>query len=104
VSWGQRIFRISSPAYFERHNGQREISIHNLRLIDFVVPGWFISSYFFPALLVYGAFEFSSWPYAGSFMIWRDQEPAELLLSLGFLALTIAKLIQLRNRRSGESC
>ncbi|MBM3296923.1 MAG: hypothetical protein FJY83_04915 [Candidatus Aminicenantes bacterium] len=133
ISWGQRIFRIPSPAYFERHNWQRELSIHNLngvqkklhgiyvlvgacgsfawilalvvfrgakagirRLIDFVVPEWFISSYFFPTFLVYATFEFVSRPGPGTFLVNRDQEPAELLLSLGFLALAISKTIRLR--------
>ncbi|NDY93944.1 hypothetical protein [Ideonella livida] len=30
ASWGQRLFGLETPAFFERHNRQHEISLHNL--------------------------------------------------------------------------
>ena len=30
ISWGQRIFHIKTPEYFEEHNSQDEMNIHNL--------------------------------------------------------------------------
>jgi uncharacterized membrane protein len=69
--------------------GRKTQPLHVLR---FVIPPWFISSWFFPVLLVYGVFEYLtatelSWLRQEllSVMSWRDQEPAETLLSAGFL-------------------
>lgn len=33
ISWGQRIFHIQTPAYFQEHNLQKETNFHNL-LVD----------------------------------------------------------------------
>jgi hypothetical protein len=132
ISWGQRIFNIENPEYFEKHNVQNEISFHNLdatvdilhdvyiltgaygafawllvlkyltrekekiRLIaDYIVPDWFVSSYFFFVFLIYVVFDFTK-PYPGGFLLWRDQEPFELILSMGFLLFLISKQIKLR--------
>jgi hypothetical protein len=73
-------------------------------IINYVIPEWFISPYFFAVLLVYAYFSFIS-PFGvntlgidkfkvGAFVIWRDQEPAELLLSLGFFIFTISNNIK----------
>lgn len=32
ISWGQRIFHIKTPEYFQEHNSQDELNIHNLVL------------------------------------------------------------------------
>ena len=32
ISWGQRIFKFETPDYFQKHNAQRELGIHNLRI------------------------------------------------------------------------
>jgi hypothetical protein len=133
ISWGQRIFNIPNPPYFQENNSQKEISIHNLKsiqpklhrlyilvgaygaftwvfarrylsrasvkiknLIKFVVPDWFISSYFFFVFFVYVVFEFVSKPRRVGFLLWRDQEPAELLLSLGFLAFVVSSNLKLK--------
>jgi len=32
ISWGQRIFSFTSPAYFEIHNSQQEVGFHNLEI------------------------------------------------------------------------
>ena len=122
ISWGQRIFNIATFDYFQQHNYQQEISIHNLRIIqipllikiymlvgaygsfawifvrlfapgakanfnhmiNFVVPDWFISSYFFFVFFIYTLL-FFTWMNPHGFLVSRDQEPAELLLSLGIL-------------------
>jgi hypothetical protein len=34
ISWGQRIFHITSPAYFQKDSTQDEINLHNLRFIE----------------------------------------------------------------------
>lgn len=33
VSWGQRIFNIEIPVYFEEHNVQKELTLHNLDIL-----------------------------------------------------------------------
>jgi hypothetical protein len=133
ISWGQRIFNIENPEYFEKHNVQKEISFHNLEAVvpilkyiyiltgaygafawlfvmkyvpqekkgighitDYIVPDWFISSYFFFVFLIYTVFDFTQ-PYSGGFLLWRDQEPFELILSLGFLLFLVSKHIKLRS-------
>ncbi len=73
-------------------------------VVNFIVPSWFISPYFFFVLFMDVFFHYIS-PYGvrilgidrlslGFFVIWRDQEPAELLLSLGFLVFAIDHLIK----------
>lgn len=132
ISWGQRIFNIPNTAYFESHNKQREISIHNLDIIQprlhtayilvgaygafawiplrlflsrlkpghqhlakLVVPEWFISPYFFAVFLIFTLFKYVYPPHPGSFLVWRDQEPMELLLALGFFAFVATRFIEL---------
>jgi len=127
ISWGQRIFKIETPAFFKQHNAQKELSVHNLmpvqsrihklymligaygafawiiaalavpgsrarslHIVNFTVVPWHISSYFFIAFFWYTVFEFSERPHPGSFLAWRDQEPVELLLSLGFLLFAVS--------------
>lgn len=34
ISWGQRIVKRKTPAYFKAHNVQREISLHNLNPVQ----------------------------------------------------------------------
>lgn len=34
ISWGQRIFNLVNPIYFEQHNVQKEISLHNLDAVQ----------------------------------------------------------------------
>jgi len=47
ISWGQRIFGITSPGYFQRHNAQHETNLHNL-----VVGGVKLNMLIFSFLLV----------------------------------------------------
>jgi len=75
-------------------------------IFNFVVPEWFMSSYFLFVLLVYTYFEkvlpvgVNALGYEelllGGFFLWRDQEPVELLLSLGFLVFAVANDIKTR--------
>jgi hypothetical protein len=132
ISWGQRIFDIANPDYFQRHNVQNEISVHNLdsiqpllhrmyiligaygafawifinwlklkaklnscHILFFLAPDWFISSYFFFTFFIYTVINCIP-PHQGGFLVWRDQEPMELLLSLGFLFFAAANFIRLR--------
>ncbi len=34
ISWGQRFLQIDTPEYFQTHNEQRELNIHNLRFLQ----------------------------------------------------------------------
>lgn len=127
VSWGQRLLDIANPEYFKNNNMQKEITVHNLKLVQpllvdiyilvsaygafaWMVIGviartglvgptggqrlqalaapWYISSYFLCSTAVFVLLGYVAQPVAGGFMIWRDQEPAELLLALGFLLFT----------------
>ncbi len=65
-------------------------------IVNFVVPDWFLSSYFFFTFFIYTLFEYVIRPHASKFLVARDQEPAELLLSLGFLSFTVINYIKLR--------
>lgn len=137
ISWGQRIFNIELPTYFEKHNFQKEISIHNLLLVPhvhhtyillglfgtfawmfiphrtrmkydhivrFLVPDWYLSSYFFFVFIIYSYFEYLGrfavnvlrihFLNRNVFFMFRDQEPAELLLSLGLLLFVIINSVR----------
>jgi hypothetical protein len=132
ISWGQRIFKIETPVYFDLYNAQKELSIHNLNIVQsklhrtyvivgaygsfswifaslilsrvkkkyhhiivFLAPDWFISSYFFFCFLIYSLF-CAAPQHIGHFIIWRDQEPCELLLSFGFLAFVVTNYFKSR--------
>lgn len=83
-------------------------------IANFIVPDWFISSYFFFAFFLYillsyiGLFGVSigiEELRIGRFLRWRDQEPAELLLSLGFLSFVLVNYTKSRiclTMRRGE--
>lgn len=138
IGWALRIFNAPVPAYFQTHNIQHEISLHNLpsvrwyvneayillgffcaflwlivprkiKAIEPSVTGYFIPDrllmlYFLPVLITYAYFVylsgilvrltginafhigFSNGPYVMDFV---DQEPAELLMALGFLGFTV---------------
>ena len=47
ISWGQRIFGISTPEYFQQHNAQQETNLHNL-----VVDGVKLNKLIFSVILV----------------------------------------------------
>ena len=79
----------------------RVINLPLNHIIQFIYVEWFISSYFLSVFLLYSYLELISRVIfkisqmkvflVGEFMVWRDQEPAELLLSLGFLIFVVTK-------------
>lgn len=66
------------------------------------VPDWFMSPYFFLTGLVYSLLEYFLRPHRGGFLMMRDQEPVELILSLGFLLFVIINCVRLRRHRAGS--
>ena len=142
ISWGQRIFDINTPVYFNELNTQKEISFHNLKIIqphlhefyifvglygtigwiifhpkisnikmklnhknviDYIVPEWFLSSYFFIISMSYYILEFTKFSPKPSqppdFLIWDDQESVELILSLGFFLFLINIFFKIRSNK-----
>jgi hypothetical protein len=61
------------------------------------IPDWFLATGFLPVFVVYSYFRIGVYTYwhriaafpIGGFVVWRDQEPAELLSALGFLWFTL---------------
>lgn len=140
ISWGQRIFNIENPNFFEENNMQGETTLHNLTtvapllskfyiliglygafgwllaagmrlnrripLIKFYVPDWFLGPYFIFVFLIYTYLSYLR-PMAvntlgiqelevGYFFVFRDQEPAELLLSMGFFFFALINYLRLK--------
>ncbi len=140
ISWGQRILHIATPVFFEKHNIQNEINIHNTKGIGFTismlyvivgfygsiaiytipkkvkikynsivnifVPDYYLFFYFFVVGFLYLYYDhlssivasqfgdsfgitYVSKVEASRFLIGKDQEPAEFLLSCGFLLFVI---------------
>ena len=114
ISWGQRIFNISTPEYLMNINTQQEISLHNLapvqkilhRIYIFIglaggilwvfarqnsllfnnrfVPRWYLMFYFLPVAVFYFSYNYMGLAEKPGGLIGRDQEVFELLLSIGF--------------------
>lgn len=134
ISWGERILGYHLPQFFARYNVQREVSLHNLRPVQYCLHtmymlaglvlslGWLVKDkllvrpgtspllrslavcfvppralilYFLPVFLIYSYFIWGDVLLAAIFggekfaigrvIVFRDQEPAELLMSLGCL-------------------
>jgi hypothetical protein len=126
MSWGQRIFHLPTPEFFQKYNYQKEVNLHNLgsdlsghvlhwsyiligayggltfliipkrithrfkSSLDLFVPSWYLTTYFLPVSLLYLYYEVArplGWwsSHGGHFIVGKDQEPMEFLLSLGFL-------------------
>ena len=71
------------------------IGAKNKFVMNFTVPGWYLTLYYLPIFLIYLHFEYISKALLSlnkndyfrappRFLVWRDQEPAELLLAFGF--------------------
>jgi hypothetical protein len=71
-------------------------------IVNFVVPDWFLSSYFFFTFFIYTLLGLVR-PHPGDFLVWQDQEPMELLLSLGFLSFAAFNYVRLRKYLSASS-
>jgi hypothetical protein len=142
ISWGQRIFGLSTPEIILRDNDQKELSLHNLHQVQSklingyiivglagaslwliirilerdkktflgeLAPDWYLSLYFLIPGILYSFFQLSpalvdhfglSILRVGDFVIWRDQEPAETLLSLGVLLFLFIRLVKLKETRN----
>jgi hypothetical protein len=130
ISWGQRIFNIKTPEFFERRNQKAEITFHNMygfplhkafvvvgfygafsrlllsrsfkrhhpMLVELLTPPYRLFFFFFATFSLYAYYEYLYYWYLSplglqwsgfftdeSFIDGKDQEPIELLLSLGFL-------------------
>lgn len=82
----------------------KKLSKHNL--LNFVIPAWYISLYFFMLFFIYTLLHYIR-PVAveygldgfriGLFLKWRDEEFAELFLSMGFLIFVIDNYIRLNH-------
>lgn len=68
--------------------------------VRFVIPEWHVSSFFFLHGLIYASFVITP-PELGGFMVWRDQEVSELMLSLGFLAFVVSNQMRLTREAHG---
>jgi hypothetical protein len=82
-----------------------KFQMHDLQILKFCVPDWFVSSYFFILFIIYFAYTYlipdqvtlwsSERPVTqGVFSCW-DQEVGELFLSMGFLLFTATKYVRL---------
>ena len=65
-----------------------------------VVPEWHVSSFIFLHELIYASFVITP-PELGRFVVWRDQEVSELMLSLGFLANVVSNQTRLTREAQG---
>jgi len=52
VSYGQRVFGVNAPYYFQRHNVHREINIHNLMIFDSATEIGILSFYILWCLIL----------------------------------------------------
>lgn len=126
ISWGQRFLTLPSPAYFWNFNSQNEVNFHNLTTFQpylhraYLVIGGAITAlcllprsivpsrwrvfvpairlvfYFVPLAAFYAWFEYNKFV-RGILIYAYDQEPAELLFSLGLLLVLIDTLNGLRH-------
>lgn len=142
ISWGQRLFDIPIPEYFQKENSQGELTIHNLGPIHrvlhptymivgfllafswlfltrglrsryplattYLVPSRLLMLYFLPVTIIYFYIEYGSQLAVGlgcvscgieEIVIFRDQEPAELMLALGLLLFVTINRIRISRDR-----
>lgn len=67
--------------------------------IEWFIPDWYTSSYFIPLLLIYIYFAVGVYAYnhhsnvfpIGPVIEWRDQEPCELMMAVGFFIFLVVK-------------
>lgn len=81
-----------------------KISMPSLLIHPYLVPTWFMMSYFLPVSLFYGYYDYIM-PYCNFLeLTWEDQEPAELLLGMGFLLfISINRIRQIQGRHLSQS-
>lgn len=87
ISWGQRIFNIQNPEYFQEHNIQYEISFHNLDTVQPLLH-W---AYLVAGLLLSFAGVLANWIYKGKNLVVRTfvQQLPPFWLSFYFLPLSM---------------
>ncbi len=69
------------------------MKINYSTIVSFFVPSWYLASYFLPVFLIYLYFVICA--YLGEFFLplnFKEQEPAELLMSLGLLLFLIINI------------
>ena len=76
--------------------------IHQLvRGAELAIAPWYITSYFVP-LAIYRAYEAHGYYSvddccaAGQFLVWQDQEPAEMFFALGFLVFALVNVARVK--------
>lgn len=137
ISWGHSMLQLELPDYFERHNTQGDLTVHNLDAFQpflhnayiavgfggafawlaagllcgsrfkamrrALLPPPFTSLYFLPVGVFYLYIEHlrprllaagysaldASFDYGKTFLLFKDQEAAELLLASGFLLFLV---------------
>jgi hypothetical protein len=69
----------------------------------YFIPGWYLMSYFLPVLLFYVYYDYIK-PYSNILdFTWREQEPAEFILSIGFfLFLLVNRFRQIEELHLSE--
>jgi hypothetical protein len=105
------LFAICAYGAFAHLLAPRVLAARYAWILRWVVPGRWLFFYFFPGVVFYaivgflrfladapgmGIFAVSIDP-RRTFVVWQDQEPIELLLSLGFLLLLVASRLALRS-------
>ena len=73
---------------------KKEVKPNNV--LNFIVPSWFISSYFFFTMLMYIILEYVRPIFKVPSLVARDQEPIELILSVGFLMFCVINYKKLK--------
>ena len=62
---------------------------HNILINHYFIPNWYLATYFIPILL-FTLYWFKVYPYNNFLGItWREGEPAELILSMGFFLFVL---------------
>ena len=73
---------------------RKEVKLNNV--LNFIVPSWFISSYFFFTMFMYIVLEYVRPIFKVPSLVARDQEPIELILSVGFLIFCVINYKKLK--------
>jgi len=63
--------------------------------LNFIVPSWFISSYYVFTMIFYFLLEYMRPALSSLSFVPRDQEPIEFILSIGFLLFCISNFDKL---------
>ena len=141
VSWAQRIIDAETPEFFQEHNVQGELSLHNLypvqkmlhkgyvvvglcgaflwvtgtilkkklkakndHWLDYLVPDWYLMLFFLQIAVFYLYYD-HIFPHRQLFRITGgEQEPSELILSIGFLMFMLINRFRQRSDFEPQMC